>query len=198
MKKHLLLVALLIGVTLSANAQSSMFQFGIKGAFNYSTLKSEDNRWLSSDHKTGYQVGIWTRIGNVVHVQPELYLTGRSSEARFELNNQDVKADVSFTSLDLPILLGTRVGIGNVGLRFQAGPMVSFLVDKSVGEALEQIIDADSYKNNTFSLIGGIGLDLGKFRADVRYGHAMNSMVKDQIPEQKLSGWSVGVGLRLF
>lgn len=198
MKKQLLLVAILVGLTFSVHAQSSMFQLGIKGAFNYSNLKSEDNRWLSSDNKTGYQVGIWTRIGNVVHVQPELYLTGRSSEAQFEFNDQDIKADVSFTSLDLPVLLGTRVGIGNVGLRFQAGPMVSFVVDKSVGEALGQIIDADSYKDNAFALIGGVGLDLGKFRADVRYEHAMSSLVKDQVPDQKFSAWSVGVGLRLF
>lgn len=198
MKKQLLLAAILVGLTFSVHAQSSMFQLGIKGAFNYSNLKSEDNRWLSSDNKTGYQVGIWTRIGNVVHVQPELYLTGRSSEAQFEFNDQDIKADVSFTSLDLPVLLGTRVGIGNVGLRFQAGPMVSFVVDKSVGEALGQIIDADSYKDNAFALIGGVGLDLGKFRADVRYEHAMSSLVKDQVPDQKFSAWSVGVGLRLF
>lgn len=198
MKKQLLLVAILVGLTFSVHAQSSMFQLGIKGAFNYSNLKSEDNRWLSSDNKTGYQVGIWTRIGNVVHVQPELYLTGRSSEAQFEFNDQDIKADVSFTSLDLPVLLGTRVGIGNVGLRFQAGPMVSFVVDKSVGESLGQIIDVDSYKDNAFALIGGVGLDLGKFRADVRYEHAMSSLVKDQVPDQKFSAWSVGVGLRLF
>ncbi|HZH55247.1 MAG TPA: porin family protein [Sphingobacteriaceae bacterium] len=198
MKKQLLFIACLVGFTYSAHAQSSMFQMGIKGAFNYSNLKSEDDRWLSSDNKTGYQIGIWTRIGNVVHVQPELYLTGRSSEAQFEFNDQDIRADVSFTSLELPVLLGSRVGIGNVGLRFQAGPMVSFVVDKSVGDALGQIIDVDSYKDNSFSLIGGVGLDLGKFRADLRYEHAMSSLVKDQIPEQTYSAWSVGVGLRLF
>lgn len=198
MKKQLLFIAILLGFTFNVQAQSSMFQLGIKGAFNYSKLKSEDNRWLSSDNKTGYQVGIWTRFGNVVHVQPELYLTGRSSEAQFEFNDQDIKADVSFTSLDLPVLLGTRVGIGNLGLRFQAGPMVSFVVDKSVGEALGQIINVESYKDNAFALIGGVGLDLGKFRADVRYEHAMSSLVKDQVPDQKFSSWSVGVGLRLF
>lgn len=197
MKKFSLILIFVVVATIGVQAQG-MFQFGIKGAFNYTNLKSEDNRWLSSDNKTGYQVGIWTRIGGVIHVQPELYLTGKSSEAVFELNSNDVKADVNFTSLDLPILLGTRVGLGPVGLRFQGGPLVSFVVDKKVGDALENVIDIDEYKDNTVALVGGVGLDIGKFRADVRYEHAMNSLTKDSSPEQKLKVWTVGVGIRLF
>lgn len=197
MKKFSLILIFVFVATIGVQAQG-MFQFGIKGAFNYTNLKSEDNRWLSSDNKTGYQVGIWTRIGGIVHVQPELYLTGKSSEAVFEFNSNDVKADVNFTSLDLPILLGTRVGLGPVGLRFQAGPLVSFVVDKKVGDALENVINIDEYKDNTVALVGGVGLDIGKFRADVRYEQAMNSLTKDSSPEQKLKVWTVGVGIRLF
>jgi len=197
MKKLSLLFILVFLVSISVQAQG-MFQFGIKGAFNYSKLKSEDNRWLSSDNKTGYQLGIWTRIGGVIHVQPELYLTGKTSEANFVVNANDVKADVNFTSLDLPILLGSRVGLGPVGLRFQAGPLVSFVVDKKVGDALEQVIDINEYRNNTVALVGGVGLDAGKFRADVRYEHAMSSLTKESSPEQKINVWTVGVGIRLF
>ncbi len=196
-KKLSLVFVFVFFAVIGAQAQG-MFQFGIKGAFNYSKLKSEDNRWLSSDNKTGYQLGIWTRIGGVIHVQPELYLTGKTSEASFVVNANDVKADVNFTSLDLPILLGSRVGLGPVGLRFQAGPLVSFVVDKKVGDALEQVIDINEYKNNTVALVGGVGLDVGKFRADVRYEHAMSSLTKDNSPEQKINVWTVGVGLRLF
>lgn len=197
MKKLSLLFILVFLVSISVHAQG-MFQFGIKGAFNYSKLKSEDNRWFSSDNKTGYQLGIWTRIGGVIHVQPELYLTGKTSEANFVVNANDVKADVNFTSLDLPILLGSRVGLGPVGLRFQAGPLVSFVVDKKVGDALEQVIDINEYRNNTVALVGGVGLDAGKFRADVRYEHAMSSLTKESSPEQKINVWTVGVGIRLF
>src|SRR5690554_2294058 len=197
MKKLSLLFILVFVASVGVQAQG-MFQFGIKGAFNYSKLKSEDNRWLSSANKTGYQVGIWTRIGGVIHVQPELYLTGKSSEANFVVNANDVKADVNFTSLDLPILLGSRVGLGPVGLRFQAGPLISFVVDKKVGDALQNVIDVDEYKNNTVALVGGVGLDVGKFRADVRYEHAMNSLTRESSPEQKINVWTVGVGIRLF
>lgn len=201
MKKFSLILIFVVVATIGVQAQG-MFQFGIKGAFNYTNLKSEDNRWLSSDNKTGYQVGIWTRIGGIVHVQPELYLTGKTSEFTFSYADDIAEpkriADVKFTSLDLPILLGTRVGLGPVGLRFQAGPLVSFVVDKKVGDALENVINIDEYKDNTVALVGGVGLDIGKFRADVRYEHAMNSLTKDSSPEQKLKVWTVGVGIRLF
>src|SRR5690554_1359076 len=149
MEKRILIMAILLLSVVGLQAQTVPgFQLGLKGAWNFSTLKSDDNVWLSSSTKTGYQLGIWTRIGGVVHVQPELYLTGKSSEASFQDNGGSVTADMSFTTLDLPVLLGSRVGLGPVALRFQAGPLVSFVVDKNIGEALEQVLDVNDYKNN--------------------------------------------------
>jgi hypothetical protein len=186
----------LVSGIMVSNAQ--IFQFGLKGALNYSQLRSDDNRWLSSSNKTGYQAGVWARVGGLIHVQPEVYFTGKSSEANFDFNNSDVKADVTFTSVDVPVLLGTRVGLGPVGLRFQAGPLFSFVVDKNVGDALSQVIDINGYKENTTSIVGGVGLDVGKFRADLRYEHGMTSLSKEGFEDQKFRGWSLGVGLRLF
>lgn len=199
MKKQILTTMALLFAVASLQAQTVPgFQLGLKGAWNFSTLKSDDDRWLSSSTRNGYQLGIWTRIGGVVHVQPELYLTGKSSEASFENNGGTVEADMSFTTLDLPVLLGSRVGMGGFALRFQAGPLVSFLVDKNIGEALGQVLDVDDYKNNAFSLVGGVGLDIGKLRADLRYEHAMNSISGDNAPDQRMNVWTVGIGLRLF
>lgn len=199
MEKRILIMAILLLSVVGLQAQTVPgFQLGLKGAWNFSTLKSDDNVWLSSSTKTGYQLGIWTRIGGVVHVQPELYLTGKSSEASFQDNGGSVTADMSFTTLDLPVLLGSRVGLGPVALRFQAGPLVSFVVDKNIGEALEQVLDVNDYKNNAFALVGGVGLDIGKLRGDIRYEHAMNSISGDNAPDQRLNVWTVGIGLRLF
>lgn len=196
--KKILLVVLFFGSGMMISNAQGIFQFGLKGALNFSQLRSDDNRWLSSENKTGYQAGVWARFGGFIHVQPEVYFTGKSSEAKFDFNNGDVKADVNFTSVDVPLLLGSRVGLGPVGVRFQAGPLFSFVVDKNVGDALSQVIDTDAYKNSAVALVGGVGLDIGKLRADVRYEHGMNSLSKDNAPEQKFKGWSVGLGLRLF
>lgn len=200
MKKLVLLTAIFLGSFAVSQAQSA-FQIGIKGGLNFSKLKSDQNEILSSENKTGYQVGIYTRIGNTIHVQPELYLTGKSSRANFvEGNNGSVQGDVSFTSLDLPVLLGTRVGLGPVALRLQAGPLVSFVIDKKIGDAINEIPNFNNYKNNSFALVGGIGVDLGRLRGDLRYEHALDNINKDEpsVVGQRINVWTVGVGLRLF
>lgn len=199
MKKQIFTALALLLVVIGVQAQSVPgFQLGLKGAWNFSKLKSDDNQWLSSSTRNGYQLGIWTRIGGVVHVQPELYLTGKNSEASFDDNGGSVEADLKFTTLDLPVLLGSRVGLGPIAIRFQAGPLVSFVVDKNIGEALQQVLDVKDYKNNAFALVGGVGLDMGKLRADIRYEHAMNSLSGNKAPDQRMNSWSVGIGLRLF
>lgn len=195
MKKYLILSMLMIAVV---GVQAQSVQVGIKGALNFSNLKSDNDQWLSSSNRTGYQVGVWTRFGNIIHVQPELYLSGKSSQIEFAENSGNVKADVSFTSLDLPVLLGTRLGFGPVALRLQAGPMMSFVVDKNIGEAFSSIADFDNYKNNSLNIVAGAGVDIGKIRGDLRYERSMNSLSKDSTPDQKLGVWSIGVGLRLF
>src|SRR3546814_16776409 len=73
-----------------------------------------------TDTLSPYTTLFRSRIGGAgVHFQPELYLTGKSSEAKLVEENEEGK--VSFTSLDLPLLLGTRIGLGPAGLRIVAG-----------------------------------------------------------------------------
>src|SRR5690606_41807661 len=118
MKKQFFTLAAALFIALGVQAQRVPgFQVGLKGALNFSSLKSDDNQWLSSSAKTGYQIGIYTRIGNAIHIQPELYFTGKESDAKFDDQGSSVEAKMSFTTLDLPVLLGSRVGLGNMGLR---------------------------------------------------------------------------------
>lgn len=151
-----LLITTTIGVT---NAQLlPTFQFGLKGALNFSTLKTDEGGWLDGSTRTGYQAGVYARIGGAgVHFQPELYFTGKSSKAEFDNpNGGNVTANVTFTSLDLPLLLGTRIGLGPLGVRVQAGPVVSFVVDQGVGEALKSVADFNNYKNQAFAVTAAL------------------------------------------
>ncbi|SEL61685.1 porin family protein [Parapedobacter koreensis] len=198
MKKCFILVFFLTSTILGANAQLlPSVQFGLKAGLNFSSLKSEDGGWLDASTRTGYQAGIWARIGGAgVHFQPELYVTGKSSEAK--LVGTDEEGKVTFTSLDLPLLLGTRIGLGPVGLRIHAGPVVSFVVDKSIGESLGQVTEFSEYKNQAWAVTGGLGLDISNFRADLRYEHGLSELSKNDAAPQKLNLWTIGIGYRLF
>ncbi len=199
MKKYFIIAVLFVAGTVGAHAQLlPSFQFGVKGGLNFSTLKNDEGSWLSSNTRTGYQAGVWARIGGAgIHVQPELYVTGKSSETNL-VEEGDKKGKVSLTSLDLPVLLGTRIGLGPAGLRIQAGPVFSFVVDKKFGDALGQVTDFDNYKNQSIAIAGGLGLDISNFRADLRYEHGVSNLHQTDKFSQKTSLWSVSVGYRLF
>ena len=198
MKKYFIIAFLITATAFGASAQLlPSLQFGLKAGLNFSSLKSEDGGWLDASTRTGYQAGVWARIGGAgVHFQPELYLTGKSSEAK--LVASDEKGKVSFTSLDLPLLLGTRIGFGPAGLRIVAGPVVSFVVDKNIGESLKQVTDFGEYKNQAWAVTGGLGLDISNFRVDARYEHGLSELSKNDSKPQKVNLWTVGIGYRLF
>lgn len=201
MKKYFIIAFLVTASAFGAHAQLlPTFQLGLKGALNFSTLKTDDGGWLDGSTRTGYQAGIYARIGGAgVHFQPELYFTGKSSQAQFDNpDGGNVTANVTFTSLDLPLLLGTRIGLGPIGFRVQAGPVVSFVVDKGIGQALSDVADFSNYKNQAFAVTGGVGVDISKFRADVRYEHGLSNLSENSNRSQKINLWSVGVGYRLF
>lgn len=208
MKKYLIIVALFVAGTLTTQAQLlPSIQLGLKGGLGFSNLKGENGDWLDASTRTGYQAGVWTRIGGAgFHVQPELYITGKSSEAKVVEGGIDRKGKMSFTSLDLPVLLGTRVGLGLAGLRIYAGPVVSFVFDKNISNTLKRVTDFDDYKNQQWAITGGVGLDVSRLRVDLRYEHGLteNKLRRidgDAAPvtsTQKMNVWTVGVGYRLF
>lgn len=199
MKKTLLSICILISTLATASAQLlPTFQLGIKGGLNFSSLKTNDN-WLDGSSRTGYQAGLWARIGGAgFHFQPELYVTGKNAQATVSETDAEVKMD--FTSLDLPLLLGTRIGLGPIAARIQVGPVISFLIDKdnSVFDRLGQVGNTGAYKDQAIALTGGVGVDIMRLRADLRYEHGLSSLTKDGARSQKINLWTIGIGYRLF
>ncbi len=199
MKKTLLSICIFMSTVGMASAQLlPTFQFGIKGGLNFSSLKTDGN-WFDGSSRTGYQAGLWARLGGAgFHFQPELYVTGKNAKGTVEETGASVNMD--FTSLDLPLLLGTRIGLGPIAARVQVGPVVSFLIDKdnSVFDAFGNVGRTGSYKNQAIALTGGVGVDIMRFRADLRYEHGLSNLTKDGAESQKISLWTIGVGYRLF
>ncbi|MFC6103710.1 porin family protein [Olivibacter domesticus] len=199
MKKTLLSICILISTVTFASAQLlPTFQLGIKGGLNFSSLKTDDN-WFDKSSRTGYQAGLWARIGGAgFHFQPELYVTGKNAKATVNEGDAEVKMD--FTSLDLPLLLGTRIGLGPIAARVQVGPVISFLIDKdnSIFDRLGDVGRTGSYKSQAIALTGGVGVDIMRLRADLRYEHGLSNLTKDGAESQKLNLWTIGIGYRLF
>lgn len=171
------------------------FQFGLKGGANLSKLSTENT--FSSDNRAGYYVGAWARIGAAgIHLQPELYLSGKNTTLK---NTAGDENKVRFTSLDVPVLVGTKFGAAGVGLRLNTGPVVSFILDdeQSFGAAASNVFKGN-FKGQNFAWQFGAGVDVGKLGFDLRYEAGLSKIGKNGYDDTKLSLFTLGLAYRLF
>lgn len=173
------------------------FQFGVKGGVNLAQFKTKDT--FDSDNKGGYYGGVWARIGAAgIHLQPELYLSGKNSNL-VTLTGQE--NSVKFTSLDLPILIGTKIGAAGFGVRLNTGPVFTFLLneDQKFQAAAASAFNGDFKKDAILAWQAGVGLDIGKLNIDGRYEYGLSEINSAAgYPTTKLNLFTIGVGFRIF
>lgn len=172
------------------------FQLGIKAGTNLSKLSTENT--FSSDNRAGYYAGLWARIGAAgIHLQPEVYLSGKNTTLKEK--SSGAENDVKFTSLDVPVLVGTKFGAAGIGLRLNTGPVVSFILDdeQSFGQAAGSAFSGD-FKGQNFAWQFGAGLDIRSIGIDLRYETGLSKIGKDGYDDTKLSLFTLGLSYKLF
>jgi hypothetical protein len=194
--KKLILSALFLCFSVIAFGQVlPSFQFGIKGGTNLSKLTTDNT--LGSDNRSGYYAGVWARLGAAgIHFQPELYLAGKNTTLT---NAAGLENKVRFTSVDVPLLVGTKIGAAGVGLRLNTGPVVSFILDdkQSFGDAAGSVFQGN-FKNQAIAWQFGAGFDFGKLGLDLRYEAGLSKIGKSGYNDTKLNLFTLGLALRLF
>lgn len=200
MKRTVLLSCLMVFTAITAFAQLPSFNLGLKGGINVSKLNSN---FLNEENRLGYQVGAWARIGGLgLYVQPEAYLGTKGSDFRILQNNNQVETEgeVKFTTLDVPVLLGTKIGPQNFNIRFMAGPVISFIVDDKTTfqSASAQVTDFNNYKNQTWAAQAGAGIDFGNLSIDARYEAGLSNISRNDQFDQKQNLWHISLGYKIL
>jgi hypothetical protein len=169
MKKFILTSIIFIAAMGIASAQIlPTFQIGLKAGTNLSSLNSTASETFSGSNQAGYLVGIWTRFGAVgFNFQPEMYLTSKDVDVTSSTGGV---TKAKFTSIDVPLLFGGKVGALGVGGRFYTGPVVSFAIDKSQSfDAAAGKVFSLNYQDQNFAWQFGAGVDIKKISIDLRY-----------------------------
>lgn len=197
MKKYLFSIAVLIIASISARAQISL---GIKGGVNFSQINAND---VKESTVAGYQAGIFARLGGATYLQPEVYLGSQGGKFDFNYNNgtntTTTSGKVTFSTLNVPLLIGQRFGTRNLNFRIMAGPVYSYLMSKNqnfddnVNNAYK---DFGHYNNSTLGFQAGGGVDIGAITADLRYEGGLTRINPAYGQRQNL--WALSVGFKFF
>jgi len=168
MKKLILTLITITAAFTFASAQViPSFQLGIKGGVNFASLSSSAGSTFSTSNRAGYLGGLWARVGALgFNFQPELYVTGKN----VRLTDNGTEINAKFTSIDVPLLFGGKIGAFGFGGRFYTGPLVSFAINKnqSFGSAVGNATSLD-YKDQNYAWVFGAGIDIKNISVDLRY-----------------------------
>lgn len=194
MKKFFLSIAIAATAVIGAKAQS----LGVKAGINFSKINADN---VGESSVTGYQAGLFARFGHSLYLQPELYVG--SSGGKFDFNNNNgtvtTNGKVTFTTLNLPLLVGKGWGGDNLNFRIMAGPVYSYVMDKNqnfadnVSSAYQ---DFGDYKKSTLGFQAGAGVDIGHITADFRYEGGLTKINQNFGQRQNL--WALSVGFKFF
>ena len=166
MKKLVLTLIICLSINYISSAQLiPKFQFGAKGGVNLTSLSKTGS--LNASNRAGYLGGIWMRFGALgFNFQPEAYVTSKN----VTINDSGTETQAKFTSIDVPLLLGGKIGAFGFGARFYTGPVVSFAINKNqtYSSAASSITKLD-YKDQNYAWQIGTGVDLKSLSVDLRY-----------------------------
>ena len=175
--KRFIFFALCVAMThISANAQS--FKWGVKAGISTPDVKpaeageitSDSFKFKIADANYGVHFGAFVRFGiSKIYIQPELNLN--SSKVTYNVQALkkpatafDTLQKESFLNLDIPILIGFKLGT----FRINGGPVGHLHLTNT-----SDLFQIKTYKSNFNSMKygyqAGVGLDFGKLGIDIRY-----------------------------
>lgn len=198
MKKTVLFLALLM----IASVASAQFTFGPKVGFSASKL-STDFPEMKEQAKANFQIGAFARFGKKFYVQPELMYA--TNGGIFKDEETGGKQRVKFQSVEIPVLVGFRlVNLEVMNLRVFLGPSGSFFLGKDVevDNVLQETFNKDSFKNVSWGMNLGAGVDVLFLTLDLRYQWGLNNVYEAPADEQsymmKNNLFIVSLGFKLL
>lgn len=199
------LVVLLTTLTLSAHNNGGLFSFGGRiGIVSSSEEVPNTSEGLSevfNAEGTGWTGALVARVDVPIlplFIQPELQFTSTTLSIAQASDNSSATA--KHTYLDLPVMLGAEIGLGDlVRVRANAGPVFSIVADKGLSE-----LDSDdfiaAYETPSMTWAAGFGVSILSFTADLRYNGSFTNGVFDKENiigsiDTKATSWTLSIGV---
>lgn len=154
----------------------SNFVLGAKLGANYSNVYDSEGEDFVADGKLGFVAGAFVTLplGKLFAVQPEVLYSQKGFKGSGTLLGSSYSYERTTDYLDVPVFLAIRP---IEYLSIMAGPQFSYLLSEknefnsAVGNATqEEAFDNDNIRKNTFSVVGGVDVNIDKLVIGARAG----------------------------
>ena len=174
MKKYMLTLGLLAGVTAAAQAQNATF--GIRVGASANTLSGDNDKFGNKRDSYSYALGGLAGVtanfafSDMISLQPELLYSLKGTQ----INDSKDRLDLHY--IDLPILLRVNAK----GPYFEAGPQVGYLISAKRGGADKTRIETKDLQGLSLGYAAGVGYKLTSgLSLGVRFNGGITSVGKD-------------------
>ena len=196
----------LVALLTAQVAHAQILELGVKAGLSGCTLQLEDTKSVSmtTESNTTYNFGVYGRVKVPVigfYVQPELMINSRASNFTVE----DAGTKTIFLNkvnyFEIPVMFGFKI---LKIARFYGGPNFQFVTNQTTEiPANNPLFVKSDLKSSTTGMQFGIGADLARIRADLKWDANMGSMRTPFIyngisPNMTSSMISLQVGFKLF
>jgi hypothetical protein len=211
MKKVIMLIAFVTLAVTNSNAQETStdkrdeLSFGAKLGTNFSNVYDSEGEDFVADGKFGLAGGVFVSIplGKFIGVQPEILYSQKGFKSTGTFLGTQYKTTRTTDYIDVTLFLAVKP-IEYVTLLF--GPQYSYLLkqkDEFTGGSLssvqEQEFENDDIRKNTFSLIGGVDINVDNLVLGIRGGWDLKNNNGDgtsTTPRYKNMWYQATVGYR--
>ena len=200
-KKLLLLIALVIFGFSAAQAQIPGLSLGIKAGYLYSTFPTSISGVTAKSGRSGYQIGVFARIGGKTYLQPEFNYEGQRGTITFVNNSNGTSttttSTLKFNRVDIPILIGHKfIALPLLNFRGYIGPDFGFKTNASNSAPNNFSQYDNNFKTSTVGGILGVGVDVGPVTFDARYNLGFTQVNKGF--NTKLNSFGIAVGFKFL
>ncbi|MBB6459419.1 outer membrane beta-barrel protein [Flammeovirga kamogawensis] len=168
MKKSILFIVFnFMFISSALFAQDKTINIGVKGSVGMSGFSN--NLGLSSDTRQSWEGGLMLRanIPNLpIYVQTELLYTNTGGTFEFDNASQDLVLN----KVEVPILLGGKMAIGNITARAYGGIVAQQIVKDNFSD-ISSDLNANEF---SWGWQVGLGVDIKKFTVDAKYQQSAN------------------------
>jgi hypothetical protein len=147
MKKVVLSLGLLAGITFASQAQS--IKYGVKAGASLTNFSGKDSDGYKN--KFGFNGGVVANFGlnDMFSIQPEVLYSMKGAKA----DGTDVRLNLNY--IDVPVL--AKISTGETGLFFELGPQVGFLASAKAKDDNASVNYKDFFKSVDFGYAAGLG-----------------------------------------